>query len=424
MAYSLPDSKTITRVQYDNGMVLMVYPNPAVRSVTVFGALRAGSIYENPARNGLASLTAAALMRGTRTRDFDQLHSTLEDIGADLGFNAGKHSVSFGGRALAEDLPVLIDVLEDTLRRPSFPVEPVDKLRTRRLTELNYSQYDTRYRAGRSFQETLYPDSHPYHYATYGSLMTLPNLVTENLRDFHRKHYGPDGLVLVVVGAVTPDDVVELVGEKLADWTNLNQPEAPELPALASPEATKRIYTGIPGKTQTSIVMGSPGPSRFAPDYNAAVLANSILGEFGLMGRIGDVIREQLGLAYYVYSRVEGGSGPGTWTVEAGVAPENVDLTLEKICEEITRLVNEPVSDEDLSDNQMYFTGRLPLRLEDSDGIAATLMALERYNLGLDYIKNYHDTIYALTKEDLLTAARRYLHPDRLVISLAGPEED
>ncbi|MGB1288369.1 MAG: M16 family metallopeptidase, partial [Aggregatilineales bacterium] len=399
--FPFPDENSITRLEFENGMVLLIYPNPTVKSVTLFGALRAGSLYENPVRNGLASLTAAALMRGTRTRDFDALYGTLEDIGADLGFSAGRHSISFAGRALAEDLPVLIDVLEDVLRRPSFPVDPVDKLRTRRLTELNYSQYDTRYRATRAFREALYPDHHPYHYSTYGSPMTLPNLVTDNLRDFHRKHYGPDGMVTVIVGAVKPDDVIEMVGGKLADWSNLNQPDAPILPAIHSPDKTERLYTGIPGKSQTSIVMGTLGPSRLNQDYNAAIVANSILGEFGLMGRIGDVVREQLGLAYYAYSRIEGGSGPGTWAIEAGVAPDDVELTLEKICDEIRRIVSEPVSDDDLADNQSYFTGRLPLRLEDSDGIAATLMALERYGLGLNYIHNYHETIYALTKSDL-----------------------
>lgn len=421
--FRLPSAETITRVELDNGIVLLVYRNPAVRSVVMYGSLRAGSVYEAHTRNGLASLTAASLMRGTRQRDFDAIYGTLEDIGADLSFGAGKHTVSFSGKALAEDLPVLVDVLSEVLRQPAFPVEPVNKLRAARLTDLNYSQYDSRYRAMRAFRQALYPENHPYHYATYGSLNTLPNLFAETLRDFHRRHYGPDGMVISVVGAIEPDEAVQIIRDKLEIWQNVNQPEPPTLPDIALPQTMKTVHVPLPGKTQASVVMGTIGPSRFAPDYNAAVLANSILGEFGLMGRIGDVIRERLGLAYYAYSRIEGGSGPGAWTVEAGVAPENVDLTLEKILEEVHHLVSEPVSDEDLADNQSYFTGRLPLRLENSSGIAATLLSLERYGLGLDYIVHYADRINSLTKDDLLRAARRYLDPERFVIAVAGTDE-
>jgi zinc protease len=129
-----------------------------------------------------------------------------------------------------------------------------------------------------------------------------------------------------------------------------------------------------------------------------------------------------LGLAYYAYSRLEGGEGPGAWQVMAGVSPENVSLTIEKAQAEIERLCNELVSEEELDDNQSYFTGRLPLRLESNSGIANILEALERYDLGLDYLANYTQTIRTISREDILSAAQRYLRPERLVISVAEPE--
>jgi zinc protease len=167
--------------------------------------------------------------------------------------------------------------------------------------------------------------------------------------------------------------------------------------------------------------MGTIGPSTIAPNYRPALLANSILGEFGMMGRIGNIIREELGLAYYAYSRLDGGLGPGAWTIEAGVAPENVDLTIETALAEVRRLLSEHVSEDDLSDNLSYFTGRLPLRLESASGIANQLIALERYDLGLDFLVNYRDVMYRFTREDVQAAARHYLDPDRFIIAVAGP---
>ncbi|MCA9913315.1 MAG: insulinase family protein, partial [Anaerolineae bacterium] len=120
---------------------------------------------------------------------------------------------------------------------------------------------------------------------------------------------------------------------------------------------------------------------------------------------------------------LEGGEGPGAWQVMAGVSPENVALTIEKAQAEIERMGMELVTEEELDDNQSYFTGRLPLRLESNSGIANILEALERYGLGLDYLVKYSETIRSITREDILAAAQRYLRPENLVIAVAEPEE-
>jgi zinc protease len=140
-----------------------------------------------------------------------------------------------------------------------------------------------------------------------------------------------------------------------------------------------------------------------------------------MMGRIGASVREELGLAYYAYSQIDGGMGPGPWSIAAGVNPANVGLAIERIIDELRRLTSEPVSDQDLSDNQAYYVGHLPLQLESNEGIAGTLHNMELYHLGLDYLITYRDQICSLTKEDLLAAARHYLNPNALVIGVAGP---
>lgn len=421
--YTLPNTENIVRQQLPNGLTILIYENPAVKSVVLRGSLRAGSIYETPKQNGLASLTADALMQGTKTRDFDTIYSSLEDIGAELQFNAGQYRAHFSGRALAEDMPILVELLADSLRNPVFPAEELAEEQTRRLTELHYAEQDTRYRAIRLFYETLYPAHHPYHYATYGSVKTLPTITQADLQEFHTKHYGADGMILTVVGAVNADEVAAQIGEALADWHNPTQPAVPTLPQIELPRQPIERRVSIAGKSQADVVIGSVGPSRYADDFLAASVANSILGEFAMMGRVGDVIREQLGLAYYAYSRLEGGEGPGAWQVMAGVSPENVALTIEKAQAEIKRMTMELVTEAELDDNQSYFTGRLPLRLESNSGIANILEALERYGLGLDYLVNYSETIRSITRDNILAAAQRYLRPENLVIAVAEPEE-
>jgi zinc protease len=211
------------------------------------------------------------------------------------------------------------------------------------------------------------------------------------------------------------------VARYLGDWENPGQPHAPELPPVTPLEAAKLERVTLAGKSQADLVMGAAGPSRFAPEYLAAALGNNILGQFGMMGRIGDVVREQAGLAYYASSGLSGGLGPGPWSISAGVDPDDIEEAADLIRQEIRRFVNTLVEPEELADSQANFIGSLPLSLESNGGVAARLLNLERYNLGLDYYHRYPDLVRSVTREQVLEAARRYLDPDRLAAAVAGP---
>jgi len=420
---STPGAHNITRVVLENGIVVLVYENHAAQSVVINASVRAGSQFETPAKNGLASLTANALLRGTGRYDFDTLNDLLESAGADLDINGAVHRVNVNGKALAEDLTLLLDLLADALREPTFPADHIERLRGELITGLHFQMQNTRYRASRAFRETLFPAHHPYHYSTSGTLETVPTISDDEMRAFHARHYGPAGMIITIVGAVSAQHAVERVRERFMDWHNAEQPELPPIPEVVLPATTTRAFVGLAGKTQSDIVMGALGPSRFADDYLAAQLANSVLGQFGMMGRIGASVREQAGLAYYAGSQLDGGYAPSPWLVSAGVNPKNVESAIEKITEQIQRIIDEPVSEEDLAQNQSYFTGRLPLQLETNEGIAASIMNMEIYALGLDHLVKYHDKIYALTRADLQAAARKYLKPSQLVIGVSGPDD-
>ncbi len=418
---SIPNSSNITRTRLDNGITILVYENPAVQSVNILGSIHAGSIYESAAQSGLASFIGGALMTGTSRRNFDQIHGALEDIGADLAFRGHMHKLGFTGKSLAEDLPTLIEIANNVVRNPTFPDVHVERLRGERLTWLQYSNYDTRYRASKAMRETLFPETHPYHYGTYGSEKSIADINVDDLKSHHGEHFGPRDMILVIVGAVNVDEAVSMASDTFGDWHNHDQPAVRQVNAPPSSGDKTRQFVVVPGKTQSDISMGTIGPARKAKDYVPAQLANSVLGEFGMMGRIGKSVREEKGLAYYAYSHLEGGHGPDPWKVSAGVNPENVDLAITSILEEIERLTTEPVSDEDFADNQSYFTGRMPLRLESNEGIASYIHSMESFGLGLDYLSQYRDMIYRISKDDVLKAAQRYLCAEDVVIAVAGP---
>jgi zinc protease len=140
-----------------------------------------------------------------------------------------------------------------------------------------------------------------------------------------------------------------------------------------------------------------------------------------MMGRIGESVREKAGLAYYAYSQLSGGMGPGPWYVSAGVDPANVEQAIELIREEIGRFSSQVVTADELSDSQSNFIGRLPLSLESNSGMASAILNLERYDLGLDYYRKYPEMVRKVSVEDILASASRYWDSDKLAVSIAGP---
>ena len=416
---SLPGSNDITRVVLENGVTVLVRTNEDSPSVRLSGYISAGSLFDPLNKLGLSQFTALALMHGTHTRTFQKIYDALESIGASLGFGASVHTASFGGQSLAEDLPVLLGMLSECVSQPLFPADQLEKLRAQLLTGLAIRSQRTEEMASLIFDQNLFKD-HPYGYPIDGFSETVQAITREDIQDFHRKYYGPEGMVVVAVGGVSPQEVVEQVRSALGNWQNPEQILPQDLPEPTALGDTIRQHIELPEKSQSDLVMGTLGPLRNSPDYLPASLGNSILGRFGMMGRIGNVVREQSGLAYYASSSLSASLAGGSWEVSAGVNPVNLQKAIDLIIQEFKKFVDEPVTDQELKDNKSYFIGRLPLQMESNGGVAGALMNIERFNLGLDYYRMYPGKIQAITSDRVPEAARKYMDPQKLVICSAG----
>jgi len=417
---SLPGPDDIYREVLSNGITVLTRSNFNSPSVVVAGNLDAGALFDPDEKLGLADFVTSALMRGTKKRSFDKIYSELESVGASLGFSSGVHKSGFNGRSLAEDLPLLLMLLSESLTQPSFPKAEMEKLRAQLLTGLSIRAQDTSDMASMLFDEILFR-GHPYSRPEDGKPETVKRITRDDLMRFHRDHYGPRGMVIALVGAVRADEAVRQVKRVFGGWQVKGQKEPPELPALKLLKKTASKIHRIAGKSQSDLVIGTNGPKRLDPEFMSATLGNNILGQFGMMGRIGDVVREKSGLAYYAYSSLSAGIGPGSWEVSAGVNPQNVKKASDLIIDELRRFVQEGVSTDELSDSKANFIGRLPLSLESNGGVANALLNIERYDLGLDYYRHYAGLVNEINNEDVLNTARKFIDPDKLAIAVAGP---
>lgn len=417
---ALPGPEDITRVELPNGITALARSNFNSPTLSIKGYLPSGSLFDPDEKLGLSYLTASGLMSGTAQHDFQSLYNEIESVGAQLGFSAGTLTTSFSVHCLSEDLNLMLSLVADSLRSPVFPEREFNRQKVQMLTGLAIRAQDTASMAALLFDQIVYA-GHPYERPDEGFVETVQAIEQEDLVRFYQRTFGPKGMVVSIVGAVEPEKAINAVRAALGDWTNPAQEDLPKMPPLAPLQESVRKSLSIPGKSQADIVVGCQGPDRLSEDYFPLRVGNNILGEFGMMGRLGQRVREEAGLAYYAYSSLSASIGPGAWEMIAGVNPRDIDQTIDLIRQEIKTFVSEPVTAKELSDSKSNFLGRMPLLLESNSGVAVSLLNMERFDLGLDYFYHYPQKIQAITGDQILEASRKYLDPERLAVAVAGP---
>ena len=420
---NLPGPESITRSVLANGITVLSFPNNNVSSVYMVGLLNCGSAFDPLEKLGLAHFTANMLSRGTARRNFKDYHLEIENRGASLMFSAGSQQIWFRGKALAEDLEVLVDLASDSLRQPAFPQEYFERFRSQLLAGLAIRDQDTEEMASLAFDLNLFPD-HPYGQPQDGYPNTIQNITRQDLIQFHRDYFSPEDMIVVITGAVAPKQAVQFIDKYFSDWSNPNKKDFQIPPIPGSPRGLIRRHRHIDDKSQADLIMGTIGPRRVSEDFLPIYLGNNILGQFGLMGRIGESVRTRSGLAYHASSSLSAWSDSGTWEFTAGTNSENLEKTIELTREEIRRFVTSPVTQEELEDSQSHLIGRMPLSLESNAGLANAILTMERFQLGLDYYQHYAQMLTAINAEIILAASKKYLDADNLVIASAGPGDD
>jgi zinc protease len=408
------------RAELSNGIVVLGQAQPEDEAVSARIRIEAGAALDPAELPGLAAFTARSILRGTGDRSFEQFNEATDNLGASVSVDAGRNFTEVSIRSLREDLPTLLDLVADALRQPAFPEEEIEKVRNEILTTIQEQNNDTRTSSELQLRKLLYPEGHPYRHRTLGELASIPTIRRADLAGFHRHRYGPKLMTVAVVGGIADfKEAVSLIEQRFGDW----DPDVPAINPVLPPPAFKAgsASIGIAGKTQADLAIGTHTIARSDPAYYALDLGNLILGRLGLMGRLGANVRDKQGLAYYSYSSVESGKYGSLWVARAGVDPSNVERAKTGIIEELQRIREEPVTDEEIADGKSYTVGSLPIALETNDGVAATLLSIEHYNLGLDYLDRYPELINSVTKEEITASLQAHIDAAALAVSVAGP---
>ncbi len=411
----------VVRTVLGNGLTLIAAENRVAKSLAIKGYVLAGPVLDPPAKGGLSHLTAALLGRGTRAHSASALAEALDFLGASLSIQPERETVGITARMLSEHLDRLLDLLADCLRNPTFPTPELGKAIGQLKTTLRREAEDPRDRAQQELFARLFPPGHPLHGNPKGNVADLDGITREDLVAFHRRFYQPDRTVLVIAGDLPPERILASVERAFGDWERGPAPSPAPRPPMPAVSGSPRFTVVLPGKSEAILMLGGNGIARDNPDYYPAFLANRILGGSGLGTRLMQSLREREGITYGVYSYFYPVLGERPWMVSLQTAPEAVDRAIAAVLAEIARIRDGGVTAEELTQAKASAIGSLALSMEDQIGMALVYRDAELFNLGLDFPRRFPADVGAVTLEQVQAAARKYIHPDRLIQVVVTP---
>jgi zinc protease len=258
---------------------------------------------------------------------------------------------------------------------------------------------------------------HPYGRPATGTEASLRAIARDDVVAFHRASYRPERTIIAVAGDITAAAVRTELEVRLGAWSvAIPAPAAPAPAALGLPSRTEAVHRSL---TQATILLGQATVTRGHPDFYPLLLASQILGG-GSSSRLYARVREERGLAYNVYAQYAPARLAGYLLVELQSENARVREALAVVREELVRLRRERVSEEELARARSYLVGSFPLRMDTAADVSDLLVAIERFDLGLDYPARFRRAVSAVTADDVLRAVRSHWDPDGMSLALVG----
>lgn len=411
----------IERWVMPNGIVVLHVERTNLPIVAASMMIRgAGSVAEPSQKAGLAGITASLLMEGTSSRTSKQISQEIEFIGASLAASASFDYATVGMTALKKDAATGFALMSDILLNPSFPQEEITRKIALRKGGIRQSEENPEYIAERRFGQLLYPDS-AYGRPVEGFINTLDAIGRQDVIEFYGANFKADRAILAVVGDITRPELEKLVSDKFSGWEAGGQVAAQE--QITHDSSLKGVGLIERELAQATIMLGHRGISRDNPDYYAVGVMNYILGGGGFSSRMMDSIREDMGLAYGVYSAFVPYRDAGEFYVSVQTKNESSKVVVDEALRQMRLMIESGVTEKELREAKDFLTGSFPRRIDTMGKIADFLSSVEFYGLGLDYQDKYASYINAVTREDVLRVARQYLHPDSFILVVVGNKE-
>ncbi len=411
-------------MRLSNGLRLLVHPRRDLPKLEAVLTVPGGRADESRAEAGLASMTASMMGRGTESRSASRFESDADRIGAGLGCSSGGEATHLAFSCLTEHLDPTLDLVADMLRNPAFRTEELERLVPLRLDGLRSARVRPDAIVRRVARRLVFSDEHPYGWRAGGDEASLGKMRPEDLKRFHETRYPADGAALVLCGDVEPEAMRALTDERFGDWSPGGRSGACLAPPV--PESARGVFlhaTTVPAP-QAMVSWARPGPPGDAPDRLALRIALHVLGG-GFSSRLNLTLRERMGATYGAFARIRQHRGAGFLAASTAIHVEKAAEAIPALLREIADLGSgrRRILAKELDDARRAFLRSHVHRFETCGSIAGAITSCHDRGRPLEELRNYPERVAAVSREEVVAAAARYLVPESGALVIVGNAE-
>ncbi len=401
----------------DNGIRVLTETIPGIRSVALGVWVRQGSAHESAHDTGASHLLEHMVFKGTETRSPRDIALELERLGGSLDAFTSREHTSYQARVLSEHTPVAMEVLSDLVLNPLLREEDLTLEREVVLEEISTVEDTPDDLVFELHGEALWGE-HPYGRSILGTEASVSSLGVDTLRAIHEARYRRGELIVAAAGHLTHEAIVE---EAAARFGHLPPGDAPPVPDVGWEGAETAGETHVERDTaQTHIVFGSRTPPRSAPDRYPLSLLSSAFGG-GMSSRLFQRVREELGLAYSIFSFQSFYSRAGVSGVYVGTRPAGAERALEEIRREFAQIMSRGLTEEEFREVRDQVKGQVMLSLESAASRLFRLAGFALYDQPRLTLDELLARIEGVTRDEMVAAAALAFDPDRQTVLRLGP---
>jgi zinc protease len=408
-----------TRARLSNGLEVILAEAHSIPKFHGELFFRSGNAAVAARAPGLAEMTATVVRTGTTKRASRQIEEDLRRIGADLSSGAGADTSAISFAGLSEFAEPLLGLVNELAREASFPDGEFERERRQKLEEVKLERTQPGFLAGERLRKVLF-GAHPYGQVS-PSEEQVAAYKREDLQTVYRDFYTPENGILLLVGDFDSNEMLKSAEKVFGNWAG-KKPDSKPGAAPPNPRGRRVYLVHVPGAVQTQILAGCHAITRKHPDWVKLGLTNSLYGG-AFNSRLVMNIREDKGYTYSPRSSVNAMRQYGYFSVSAAVRNDVVAASLTEIFYEMDKLRSVPVPEPELADAQNYLSGVFSMGLATQDGLLSQLSTVALNELADDYLETYRQKVRALSPQDLLSTARKYLDSANMQIVIVGDRE-
>jgi predicted Zn-dependent peptidase len=406
------DEVRLTRLP--NGITVVTEHMPGLRSVTAGIWVRRGSRHEAPELNGICHFIEHAVFKGTHRRSARDIAIESDRLGGNLDAFTTHEMTGFAIKVADQSLGRALDLLSDILANPKFDQSDLDREQKVILEEMKMVEDTPDELLGELFNAAYFP-GHSLGRPIEGTEETVSSFDQNTLTSFHALEFSPANLVVAAAGNVEHQELVDLVAncfQGSATATKHTQQQSPTPAAPILIEQKKELE-------QAHLVIATPWPDAKDADRYAASLLASVMGG-GTSSRLWQTVREERGLAYSVGAGGSTFSDVGVFTIYAGTSPEHLDEVLDISLDEMRRVVNESVPEDELKLAKDQALSSILLSLESSSARVSALARQEIIHGRRISPQEIIEKMEAVTADDMQRVAQEYFHSDKIALGALG----